>query len=445
MADSDTEEEQYPDDDLPDIPENVDLDDIFTLPACYFEPPVLRKLVINRRRKREPNFVWPLKRVDVTRGVEDRVYVTAEEQKEEVTRRRDIIVSQKNKRKRIQKEISDEMEKIQMEVNRHVQSLFKRHIPQTAAGKPKLGKTHFAKARKNIDNVYRKYNKVSAAERRAMFNKEKTMTATNRANSRKRRAEKEQVPFIWYRPGKEGEYVATFDVKQARDNKVIPLISCKWVRSWLAVSHYRLALKLPEYWLHVPAGNSRNADDLAPPNLLSREIVRYPQGRKNLCLIKSIVSALYYMGLREESGKLNNLSTLYNDVPLTAAVEMLKQHMQNHVPQIGLATWYNVPRCFGHGKQKKSKRVDLRGLIRDKSPFLTLVVPLGTDQGVGHAVCLVDDLIFDSTQRFALHLCKDSFDFVCGEGGCGGIYVALRFQRGFNTKSLRRHMVLHDK
>ena len=78
------------------------------------------------------------------------------------------------------------------------------------------------------------------------------MTAMNRANSRKRRAEKEQVAFIRYRPGKEGEYVATFDVKQARDNKVIPLISCKWVRSWLTVSHYRLALKLPEYWLHVP-------------------------------------------------------------------------------------------------------------------------------------------------------------------------------------------------
>ena len=51
LADSDTEEEQYPDDDLPDIPENVDLDHIFTLPACYFESPVLRKLVINRRRK----------------------------------------------------------------------------------------------------------------------------------------------------------------------------------------------------------------------------------------------------------------------------------------------------------------------------------------------------------------------------------------------------------
>ena len=150
MADSDTEEEQYPDNDLPDIPENVDLDDIFTLPVCYFEPHVLQKLVINRRRKREPNFVWPLKRVDMTRGAEDRVYVPPEEQKREVSQKRDIIVSQKNKCKRIKKEISDEMEKIQMEVNRHVQSLFKRHIPQTAAGKPKLGKTHFAKARRNI-------------------------------------------------------------------------------------------------------------------------------------------------------------------------------------------------------------------------------------------------------------------------------------------------------
>lgn len=54
--------------------------------------------------------------------------------------------------------------------------------------------------------------------------------------------------------------------------------------------------------------------------------------------------------------------------------------------------------------------------------------------GVEHAVCIVDDLIFDSTQPFALTLSKDSLDWICGDGGCVGAYFAVRFQSNFKTK-----------
>ena len=49
------------------------------------------------------------------------------------------------------------------------------------------------------------------------------------------------------------------------------------------------------------------------------------------------------------------------------------------------------------------------------------MIPKGKDAGVNHAVCVVDDLIFDSTQHFTLKLCHESFDWICGEGGCEGI------------------------
>ena len=118
--------------------------------------------------------------------------------------------------------------------------------------------------------------------------------------------------------------------------------------------------------------------------------------------------------------------------------------MQTNVPQIGLSTSYNLPRCFGRGKRKKnSKKIDIQGLIRDKTPFPTVVIPIGKDKGVGHAVCVVDNLIFDSTQKFALRLSQESFGFVCGSEGCDGVYLAVRFARGYNTKTLRREMVLH--
>ena len=63
---------------------------------------------------------------------------------------------------------------------------------------------------------------------------------------------------------------------------------------------------------------------------------------------------------------------------------------------------------------------------------------MGKDAGVNHAVCVVDDLIFDSTQHFALKLCRESFDWICGDGGCEGIYFAIHFNRGNHTGTLKR-------
>ena len=46
--------------------------------------------------------------------------------------------------------------------------------------------------------------------------------------------------------------------------------------------------------------------------------------------------------------------------------------------------------------------------------FPTVVVPQGRDGSVNHAVCIVDDLVFDSTQPKALKLCRETLDWVCG-------------------------------
>jgi hypothetical protein len=58
-----------------------------------------------------------------------------------------------------------------------------------------------------------------------------------------------------------------------------------------------------------------------------------------------------------------------------------------------------------------------------------LIIPLGRDKSLNHAVCVIDDLIFDSTQEFALKLKKKSLDWICGDDGVLMIDGAIRFTR----------------
>ena len=63
------------------------------------------------------------------------------------------------------------------------------------------------------------------------------------------------------------------------------------------------------------------------------------------------------------------------------------------------------------------------------------MISKGKDKSVNHAICVIDDLIFDSTQSLALKLTHSTLDWLCGEKegdnkekvGCEDIYRALCF------------------
>ena len=50
-------------------------------------------------------------------------------------------------------------------------------------------------------------------------------------------------------------------------------------------------------------------------------------------------------------------------------------------------------------------------------PFPVLLILHTNDGGIQNAVTVVDDLIFDSTQKLALKLCEESFKFLCHRNG----------------------------
>ena len=59
--------------------------------------------------------------------------------------------------------------------------------------------------------------------------------------------------------------------------------------------------------------------DTAPTQMFTSIEVKFQQGELNLCMIKSLASALYYMGLKCEAGELITKSTNFEFLALDHA------------------------------------------------------------------------------------------------------------------------------
>ena len=231
----------------------------------------------------------------------------------------------------------------------------------------------------------------------------------------------------------------------ARSPKVHHFINCRWVASWLSIVYYRLAVRWKGSWLHIPASNGCEEDNTPPLHLVSTVQVHYPQGSRNLCLIKGLCSALHYMDLHEEASMMDSVANTVENLGLPQACQCIKKYMVKFVPCIGIGISYNTPRSFlSRSRTKRNNRkMTIKSLLTEKTPFPTLVILLGADESVNHAFCVVDDLIFDATHHKALKLCEDSLHWTCGKLGYKDIYFALRFKRGWKCHDLRRTMKLH--
>ena len=76
-------------------------------------------------------------------------------------------------------------------------------------------------------------------------------------------------------------------------------------------------------------------------------------------------------------------------------------------------------------KDKKTRFFDI---FVNTSEDPTLIIPVGGDKGIHHAIATVGNYIFDSTHENALHLTKDSLDWCCNTRlGFEGVYLAIRF------------------
>jgi hypothetical protein len=166
----------------------------------------------------------------------------------------------------------------------------------------------------------------------------------------------------------------------------------------------------------------------APASIATGVGVSFAQGGSEYCLTYAVASAMRYAGLRTEAQKVEHAGSM-KQLPGDVALAKIVQLIRECAPQIG------GYRAFNNTKKKKkaAHKMDLDDLIRDKTPCLTIVQPMGRDGSQDHIVTVVDDLVFDTRLTVALKLSHAAFQWICGEQGFWKLGRVYRFFESHNT------------
>jgi hypothetical protein len=191
----------------------------------------------------------------------------------------------------------------------------------------------------------------------------------------------------------------------------------------------------PNHWWPMVIGKARYENDKAPGELLVPKIkIKYPQNDRDQCFICGVASSLYYCGLKQASHEICQGAQKFEFITKPQALKELRHVMRELVPCIGDCMVFNV-----RTKNKKNNELTIQDLLEIKTSYPTLVIPYGKDGSNNHSFVVVDNLIFDSTQKHAMKLCRESLDWICGDDGMASINVALRFNRSHGTKERLQH------
>ena len=112
-------------------------------------------------------------------------------------------------------------------------------------------------------------------------------------------------------------------------------------------------------------------------------------------------------------------------LPGTQGIEELRKTMRLTSPIIGQAT------VFNDSRKKKRRTLTIDDLVSNKTSFPTVVIPIGEDGSMHHAFCAVDDLVFDSTQPFALKCKRETMGWVCDTKRNGGDTGVMGISRAY--------------
>jgi len=176
--------------------------------------------------------------------------------------------------------------------------------------------------------------------------------------------------------------------------------------------------RLPRQWVPIPIG-SANPDD-APDHLLTDIRVKFTQGRdESFCLTYSLASVLWYVGWNRAAKAVAKIARVVQGQSSKQQLRSVFELLTLKAPQFALPVIYNR-----HTKNGKCRLLDVDRVIRDGAARPLIFIPLGRDGSVAHGTCIIDDLLFDSTQKFALKLSYETLHWVCGQGGYSGVWQA---------------------
>jgi hypothetical protein len=281
------------------------------------------------------------------------------------------------------------------------------------------------KARTALDELF-PLVKPTARDRREVAAIKKSVSKEAWLKTIELEKEADEIHGIRYRPA-ERQYCEHF-IGQKDNPNGGPSLTVSWLNpTW--VSHHfdekfvalvRAEGRITNKFVPVPVGSSRDIQDCPPPLSAIDPMVHchYLQGDRELCLFYSFASALFHLGLENESESIRMVGHSMEQHPRNTQIEVLRKAVTSsklfHDRHI---TW-----------GQKKKRFQQFDLLNNISYNPTLVIPFGADGGAAHAFTVVGHHIFDSTYKRALHLTQESLDWCCNTpGGFKRVMLAIRF------------------
>jgi hypothetical protein len=168
--------------------------------------------------------------------------------------------------------------------------------------------------------------------------------------------------------------------------------------------------------------------------------VCYRQEENDYCLPYAVASCLHYMGHHTVALEVRKHASSWCELPGDMLLGALRSFIIEHLPSEG------QPMVFNRKKSRNRKMVPLspEELVSQRTSFLTLIRPVGNDGSIDHAVCVVDDLIFDARLPNTLKLCAESLDMICGPKGMLHLCVVLRFCLPHGTHKRKWERVMKE-
>jgi hypothetical protein len=203
----------------------------------------------------------------------------------------------------------------------------------------------------------------------------------------------------------------------------------RWCEFVFDMVFTELCRKAPGVFLHVPLGSSA-VECEAPALIVTRVGLSFAQGRNDYCLPYSVASAMRYIGLRNEAERVASQAGLLKQYPGDVALAKVVELIREFAPQIGGYKLFNTKT---KKKKKAAHNMELDDLVRQRTPYLTIVQPIGSDGSQDHIVTVVDDLIFATRLPLALKLSRQAFQWVCGTQGCWKLGRVYRFFESHHT------------
>jgi len=287
-------------------------------------------------------------------------------------------------------------------------------------------KNNFKRHKEFLDGVFdaRKYE-LTEKEQKEVDN----LKGERKEEYEKTKQEVEQIGQFQYvgpRPNHKEQDLAHFRGRVLKGHKWVDAsvgyIDPKWVDYFFDEKFVEYVKVKKGEWVPIPVGKAR--EDEAPPDLLTSVPVQYQQHTQAFCAVYALASAVHYAGYVEEAKKIANEADLAEHLQNDDAMEVVRLLVKRHMPSIA--------QYEATGKLKKTgkaKKLSVQHLCAKRTPYPTVIIPQGNDSSINHVICVIHDLIFDSTQQYALKLCPKSFHWICGELGCFGIYGSQRFEK----------------